>query len=360
LDKVRPDAPFVGSVTIMSPADDQPQRRHATLRDVAEAAGVDVSTVSKVLNGGSRIRVRPETRERILQEAERQKYRPNALARSLRYGRTGALGMLFPDLTNPVYAVMMRGAMRRSEQLGYAILLGELREDASTASYEQLLSEHRIDGLVIATSGDARGLVERLSHEAPHVFVNRAQGPGPSVTVDDEQAGRLAADALIAAGHSRLAFLGSSDDIDTARRRRLGFANACRDAGVAEPTDMVVPYTRKAGLTAVTELLSRRDRPTGVFASSLLLAIGALAGVRLAGKTVPSDLSIVTLDAEDAAYANPPLTAIQLPLSEMGGAAVEAIDRVLKGDGVSDIVVGIAPRLIERESIGPPPAVRSD
>jgi LacI family transcriptional regulator len=340
----------------MTDGGDGSLRRHATLRDVAAAAGVDVSTVSKVLNGGSRIRVRPDTRERILQEAERQNYRPNALARSLRSGRTGALGMLFPDLTNPVYAVIMRGAVRRAENLGYAILLGELREDASAASYERLVSQHRIDGLVIATSADAQGLVDRLSPGTPHVFVNRARGPGPSVTVDDEHAGRLAGEALIAAGHTKLAFLGSSDEIDTARRRRLGFMGACRASGVPDPMDMDVPYTRKGGFDAATELLTREDPPTAFFASSLLLGIGALAGARAVGVAIPRDVSLITLDAEDAAYTNPPLTAIQLPLSEMGAAAVEAIDRVLKGQHVGDVVVDALPRLVERDSVAIAPA----
>jgi DNA-binding LacI/PurR family transcriptional regulator len=331
-------------------------RRPATLRDVAAAAGVDVSTVSKVLNPTSAIRVRPDTRDRILREAERLNYRPNALARSLRSGRTGALGMLFPDLTNPLYAVIMRGAMRQAEDLGYSILLGELRDEESAASYEQLVSQHRIDGLVIATSGDTSGLLERLSPETPHVFVNRAQGPGPNVTVDDEGAGRLAGEALIAAGHERLAFFGSSDGIDTARRRRRGLHAASAAAGLPEPIDVVVPYTRRGGYDAACRLLADAAPPTGVFASSMLLAVGALAGARSVGREIPRDLSLITLDGEDLAYTAPPLTAISMPLTEMGAAAVESIDRVLRGETVGDVVIDVAPKLIERESIATPPA----
>jgi DNA-binding LacI/PurR family transcriptional regulator len=264
--------------------------------------------------------------------------------------------MLFPDLTNPLYAVIMRGAMRQAEQLGYSILLGELRDEESAASYEQLVSQHRIDGLVIATSGDTSGLLERLSPETtPHVFVNRAQGPGPNVTVDDEGAGRLAGEALIAAGHERLAFFGSSDEIDTARRRRRGLHAASAAAGLSEPIDVVVPYTRRGGYDAARQLLADPEPPTGVFASSMLLAVGALAGARSVGRQVPRDLSLITLDGEDLAYTAPPLTAISMPLTEMGAAAVESIDRVLRGETVGDVVIDVAPKLIERESIAPPP-----
>jgi len=330
--------------------------RRTTLRDVAAAAGVDVSTVSKVLNDNSQINVRPATRERIMAAADELRYRPDPVARSLRYGHSGALGMLFPDLTNPVYGLIMRGAAQRAGELGYAILLAELGDENTPSSYERLVEEHRIDGLVIATSRDNSDVLEKLPAAAPHVYANRrARGAGPSVIVDDEAAGSLAAQSLLAAGHTRLAFIGDSDETDTARRRRLGFVNACRKAAVPDPVDILTPYTRAGGFGAMETLLDLDHVPTGAFASSLLVGIGSLAAARERNVTVPDDLSLVTLDAEDAEYSAPPLSAIRLPLREMGAAAVEMIDRVIRGEPSSDLVVPIPPSLIERDSIGPPP-----
>lgn len=329
--------------------------RRTTLRDVAAAAGVDVSTVSKVLNDKARINVRPETRERILAAAEQLRYRPDPVARSLRYGRSGALGMLFPDLTNPVYGLIMRGASQRASELGYAILLAELGDANTPSSYERLVDEHRIDGLVIATSRENSDVIARLPLEAPHVYANRrSDDAGPSVVVDDEAAGRLAAETLLAAGHTRLAFIGDSDETDTARRRRLGFTGACAEAGVAAPLDAVHPYTRAGGYAAMGELLDAAEPPTAVFASSLLVGIGSLAAARARGVAVPERVSIVTLDAEDAEYTAPPLTAIRLPLREMGAAAVQTLDRVLNGEPAADLVVPVAPTLVARESVAAP------
>ena len=329
-------------------------RSRVTLRDVAAAAGVDVSTVSKVLNDSGQISVRPETRQRILDQAERLRYRPDPVARSLRYRSTGALAMLFPDLTNPVYAHIMRGAAQRADELGYTVLLAEWAEDGSPSSYRRLVNEHRIDGFVIATSRNTGEIAEELSLQAPHVYVNRQEHKDEaahSVIVDDEAAGRIAARALLDAGHTELAFLGDSDRTDTARRRRLGFLKACRAAGIADATDVITPYTRAGGFEATLRLLRSERPPTALFASSLLVGIGALAAAYKAGVAVPSELSIVTLDAEDASYSTPPMTAVRMPLREMGEAAIDLIDRVLRGEQATSQMVPTPPELVERDSI---------
>ena len=327
-----------------------------TLRDVAAAANVNFSTVSKVLNNNSGINVRPETRQRILDAAEKLKYRPDPVARSLRFSSTGALAMLFPDLTNPVYALIMRGAAQRAEELGYTILLAELGEERTASSYQRLVNEHRIDGLVISTSGESSDIVDELSLEVPHVYVNRQAHADDvqSVTVDDEAAGKLAAEALLAAGHVHLAFVGDSDRTDTARRRRLGFMRACGAANVPDPLDMVAPYTRAGGYETALRLLRSNRPPTAIFASSLLVGIGALSAAHQTGTAVPDDLSLVTLDSQDADYTVPPMTAVRLPHREMGAAAIEMIDRVLNGEPAGSYVVPTVPVLIDRASVAPP------
>lgn len=328
--------------------------RPATLKDIASAVGVDVSTASKIVNGGG-ISVRPETRQAVLDAAQRLNYRPHALARNLRTRRTGALGILLPDFTNPVYAASIRGAVRRADELGYVTLVAEASDDAASASiYSKLVAERRIDGFIIAVAAQD-ALIEAIDGQpVPHVFINRRATIGRSVTVDDAAAARLAARTLIEAGHTRLGFIGDSDEMDTARRRRAGFFEAAREAGLPPVVDVVGPYSRRGGYDATLKLLQKRARPTGIFASNLLVGLGALAAARFMEVRVPEELSIVTLDAEDANYTAPPLTAIAMPLEEMGKLAVEELQAMIEGREPKDVVVDVAPTLVSRASVAAP------
>jgi LacI family transcriptional regulator len=326
-----------------------------TLRDVAAAAGVHVSTVSKVLGDGG-IVVRPDTRDRILAAARELRYRPNASARSLRLKRTGALGMFLPDFTNPVYATIVRGAVRRAEELGYVMLLAEIRDNVPDA-YHHLVLENRIDGLIIATAQASSSLARELRKEnIPHVFVNRrVRGAQRSVTVDDEAGAACAADALHSHGHRRIAMISGPASTDTARRRANGFVRACRRLRLEPIVSDEQPYTRAGGYAAMESLLSGRPLPTGVFASNLLAGIGALAAVHAHGLEVPDDVSLITFDDESAEFTHPPLTTVRMPLREMGEAAVDELRRVLEGETPSDVIVDTPPVLVERASLGPPP-----
>lgn len=330
-------------------------QRPATLKDIAAAVGVDISTVSKVVNSGD-ISVRPETRQAILDAAQRLNYRPHALARNLRTQRTGALGILLPDFSNPVYATSIRGAVRRADELGYVTLVAEVANDAASASvYGKLVAERRIDGFIIAVAAQKALIAAIDAQPVPHVFINRRAAIGRSVTVDDAGAARLAARTLIEAGHERLGFIGDSDEMDTARRRRAGFSAAVAAAGLPAAVDIIGPYSRRGGYESCLKLLKRKNRPTGIFASNLLVGIGALAAARELGVRVPEDVSIVTLDAEDANYTAPPLTAISMPLDEMGSRAVEELHAMLAGGEPKDVVVDTGLELIPRASVAPPP-----
>jgi LacI family transcriptional regulator len=328
----------------------------ATLKDIARAVGVDVSTVSKVLNDGG-ISVRPQTRQAIIDEASRVNYRPHALARNLRTQRTGALGILLPDLTNPIYAETVRGAMRQAEQSGYVMLIAEVADErTSAAAYMRLVSERRIDGLIIAVTAETSEMIAAIEgNPVPHVFVNRRSSIGRSVTVDDQAAGRLAAKTLIEAGHRRLGFIGASPELDTSRRRRHGFVEVCEAAGLPAVTEIAGPVSRRGGFDALHRLLDEPQRPTGVFAFNMLIGIGALAAARVRGVRVPEDLSVITLDGEDAIFTAPPLTAIVTPLGEMGARAVVELEAMIQGREPQDVVIDIPPRLVYRESVAPPP-----
>jgi DNA-binding LacI/PurR family transcriptional regulator len=328
--------------------------RPATLKDIATALGVDVSTVSKVLSGGG-ISVRAETRVAIEQTAARLNYRPHALARTLRTQRSGALGVLLPNLTNPVYASIVRGAVRRADEKGYVTLVADVDdEEASAGTYRKLVGERRIDGLILAVSAEP-ALIEAIeAHPLPHVFVNRRSGIGRSVTVDDFGAGRLAAETFARFGHRHVGFIGADDTLDTARRRRAGFSAGCADLGLAWQ-DARFPYSRDGGFRAMRALMERPERPTAVFASNLLVGVGAVAFTAGAGIAVPGEVSLLTLEAEDAQYTSPPLSAIALPLEKMGARAVDEVDAVLAGGETQDVTIEEGPALVLRQSLGPAP-----
>jgi LacI family transcriptional regulator len=329
-----------------------------TIRDVAAAANVDISTVSKVLSGGN-ISVRAETRARIEAAAAALNYRPNASARSLRMSQTGAFGMLVPDFTNPVYAEIVRGAVREAETRGWVILLAELDPGHSPELYLRLVEERRIDGLLVATARSQSPILSLLENdEVPHVFINR-RGTKSSLSVinDDEEGAAVGAAALIDAGHRRLALINGPPDIDTARRRLAGFERALEEAGLPAAAVVSGPYSAGGGHSAAKELLTRSgDRPTGVLVSTLTMALGALAAFAEAGVRVPAHMSVVGFDdGELAAVAQPPLTCVAMPHDQMGAMAVGLLESVIAGAPAESMIVPTPPALVFRSSVGAPP-----
>ena len=327
--------------------------RPARLNDVAQAAGVHVSTVSRVLNGNTDVSIRPETRERILEVAGRLRYRPNAIARSLKLATTGALGMLVPSLRNPVLSAIIRGAFERAWERDFVVVLAEdTSETAAQDAYERLVEEGRIDGLLVTSARPGSPLLDSfLEHHVPTVFVNRRHiGSGRNVSMREEEAGRLAAEHLLELGHRRLAHLAGPAELDTARRREKGFTTAAAAAG-AEVDVAHAPFEERGGYEAMQTLLPAERRPTGVFVSNINQAVGALAGARAKGLSAPADLSVVTYDDDPVAeFLEPPLTVIRMPLFELGVRAVDALLAQLEGASPSDVVVETPPVLVRRRS----------
>jgi DNA-binding LacI/PurR family transcriptional regulator len=327
--------------------------RQVTLYDVAREAGVHFTTVSRALNGSAELNIRPQTRERILAAAERLKYRPNAFGRGLRLSSTHTLGLLVPSLRNPVYAGVVRGAFTRAWERGYVVVISEDGEGGLAApAYERLVSEGRIDGLLVATARRGDPAAEQwLKAPVPAVFVNRRHRGGHNVSMREEEAARLAAGHLLALGHTRLAHIAGPRNLDTAVRRVHGFRAAVRDAGSRAPI-VPVPVDEPGGYRAMVELLHRNRPPTGVFVSNINQALGALAAAKRSGVAVPGQLSLVTYDDDALAeYLDPPLTAVRMPMQELGERAVDMLlDRISGDDGGVDVVLDTAPMLVERAS----------
>lgn len=333
--------------------------RPARLEDVARESGVHVSTVSRVLNGSNSLTVRPETRERIFETARRLRYRPNALARGLKMSSTGALGLLVPSLRNPVYSAIIRGAFDRAWEQGLVVLLAEdTGGSRAQQAYESLVGEGRIDGLLIASARPGNPILERFAEQiVPCVFVNRRHiGSGCNASMHEEDAGRTAAEHLIGLGHTRLGHVAGPLELDTASRRMQGFADAVAAAGLAAPVVAEAGFDERGGSDAMTALLCRRPRPTGVFVSNINQAVGAFAAARGLGVGIPADVSVVGYDDDPLAdYMDAPLTTIRMPLWELGAIAVDALIAQLRGEPARDVVVDTPPELVVRASTAPPP-----
>jgi DNA-binding LacI/PurR family transcriptional regulator len=333
------------------------RRRTVRLEDVADRAGVDVSTVSRALKPNSDRPVRAETRERVLQIAEELGYRPNAIARSLKLETTGTLGLLVPTLRNPVLADLIHGAFREAWEHDRVLLVAEDSQAEAGDAYERLVRSGRIDGLLIASTR-----VGHSEHAAflddglPCVFVNRRRpGSDRNVSMGDDEAGRIAARHLLESGHTEIGHVAGPADLDTARRRTEGFIEVLAEAGI-EPARVGGDFAVAGGALGAGELLKDfRPRPTAIFVSNVQQAIGAVSAIRSLGLRIPEDVALVTCDDDPLLeYLEVPVTSIRMPLAELGAAAVGSLLEQIDGRPPRDVVIEVPPRLVVRASSGAP------
>lgn len=309
--------------------------RPVTTHDVARKAGVSQATVSLVLSGNPRARVAQATRERVLEAAEELGYRPNILARGLVRGKSYAIGVVVPDLTNPFYLDVVTGAQRVAAEAGYAVLPGDTRESTPIRHLEALRAR-QVDGVIIDGVGAAALPHDALS-ELKVVVVDEPSERWPGVASDALSAGRLAAEHLVGLGHRRVAFIGPATDVHGFRMRERGFFQALRQGGIPLPHEWLrrTPPTVSGGLAAMKALLAG-NRPTAVFCANDLIAMGALKAALKAGVDVPRELSIIGCDdVEMASVVTPELTTIAIPARELGARAARLLIRQLDGQEVS-------------------------
>jgi LacI family transcriptional regulator len=311
--------------------------------------------------------VRPETRQRILDAAQELRYRPNALARSLRTRRTGTIGLVIPSLDNVGFADVTHGIQQAAAQAGRLVLVVEaeaLPTDGSGAAedvYERLVGDGWVDGLIVAYATLEDSHLGHLADQGiPLVLVNRrTSGVHGSVVVDDLAGSRMAVEHLASLGHERIGFVGLDADTDTAYRRRQGYLDGLAAAGLAYDTalEQEAPPTEPGGRDGVAALLAvgGATRPTAVFAASLMSALGVRAGLAAAGLRIPGDVSLIAFnDHPIAEHLAPPLTTVRMPNLTMGREAVHMLLGALDGHPVRDLMVDEAPQIVVRASTATP------
>jgi LacI family transcriptional regulator len=330
--------------------------RGSRLIDIAEAVGVHVSTVSRVLNGDPAQSVRPEVYKKILSTARKQGYRPNALARALKQRHTGALAFVIPLLRNPIWVRLQRGALQRAGERGYAVMIMEEPGDETPppGSYRYLVDESRADGLLLATSLRVPAHAEDVP-PVPHVYVNR-RGPehGNDVVMDEPGAMRLFLDHVGGLGHRSVALVDGPSEVDTVYRRESAARRICAQRGM-RLTVLHEDATEEGGWAATQRMLRRGTFPTACAVGSLNQLFGVLAALRASGLAVPGDMSVVSLDEDEClAFLEVPVTSVVMPLAELGRAAVDGLIARIEQEPAGDVMIREPMKLLTRQSVASP------
>jgi LacI family transcriptional regulator len=360
------------------PAPKAAPRGGPTINDLARHLGVNKSTVSRAMDPARRHLIGAELLQRVEAAARDLGYRPNHAAAALSTGRSRTIGVLLPDITNPVFPPILRGIEDALEAEGYFALLANTagREGAAQAALERMQAQ-RVEGLLVATAVRDDAWLDAVRRSGtPIVLVNRTEGRGtlPAVISDDMLGMRLAVDHLVALGHTRIAHLAGPAAFSTGLARRLGFEQALRTHGLA-PAGMAeaAAYAIEAGDAAMSALLApppRRGRAaaaarpagglpfTAVVAANDLMALGALQALQRAGLKVPDDVSLVGHnDMPLLDHVTPPLTSVRIQHYEMGFRAARLLLDTLAGiPGSFEATVMLRPQLIERRSTAAPRA----
>ena len=334
-----------------------------TIRDVAQAAGVHVSTVSRALNPEKRGLISEEVLRVVEAAAQRLGYRPNRAASALRTGRTHTIGVLVPDITNAVFPPILQGIEASAAARGYFVFVANVVDHALARPIIERMLAQQVDGVVLAIATRDDPLIDYLRQAGMRaVLVNRGDESGrlPAVVSDDRLAMKLAVDHLVAAGHRRIAHLAGPQCVPTGVARRQGVEQALRDRGL--PLAAVAEcesYSREAGRRAMAQLLAAEERPEAVVCCNDLVALGAYDEMRARGLRVPRDISITGHnDMPLVDMVDPPLTTIRLPHRELGWRAAEMLFEEIDGHSMSASTVVLRPELVVRQSTAAPAGTR--
>ncbi len=317
------------------------QRKTTTIRDVAQQAGVSISTVSNVLNGND-WQVGPVVRQRVLEIAEQLNYRANAIARSMVKRKTATIGLVINEVENPLFVPVVGGINEVLQPAGYHMVLASAPDLQSEIEAIETLRAQQVDGIIfmaLSLSYPIDHLVRLKEDDVPFVVINRyVEDEGINqILLDDWEAAYSATNHLIDLGHIRIGTVSGPLYNDPPRRsaleRHRGWQQALTERRLDVRPEWILEgyYNYEGGYHAIRRFLAQQEgkeleRPTALFAANELMAIGALKALQQAGVRVPQDMAIIALgDPPFAAYTIPALTALALPTPEAGGLAARIL-----------------------------------
>lgn len=326
-----------------------------TIHDIAREAGVSPSTVSRVLNGN--VPVAEPKRAAVLAAIEKRNFRPNAVARGLARGTTGAVGVLTQALSSQFYGEILFGVEQglRGSPYHPVIVSGNWQTEEELEALDLLIAR-RVEAIVVLGGFLPDEQLQQVSRDLPLVIAGRGAAglESHSLRVDDEQGAYQATRYLIELGHRRIVHVTGALSHQDAHDRRRGYERALAEAGIPFDPQLIVEgaYTEQSGLLAAQALLSRGTLFTAIFAGNDQMAYGVRLALYRRGLRVPDDVSLVGFDdLNGSAYTIPPLTTMRQPTMDMGRAAAQALLRLL--DGQEPELPTLTTELIIRESAAP-------
>jgi LacI family transcriptional regulator len=332
----------------------------ATIRQVADRAGVSTMTVSRVINNSGYIS--KEARGRVEAAVAELGYVPNTLARSLRFKQTKTIGLVLSDITNPFFTTIARGVEDVANQAGFNVIFCNTDEsEDKQAQYLTILVQKQVDGILLvpARSSD-RPIAFVQSRGVPTVVLDRRVSDSivDGVRGDSEQGAYELVRLLLDLGHSHIAILNGPPDVSTAADRLTGYQRAFKEAGLSVDPTLILHdhFTQDAGYQMTQQVLAHDPLPTALFAANNFIAIGAYRALRDARLRVPEDMTMVAFDdLPQALILEPFLTVAAQPAYEMGRRATELLFERLAGNGpptCQDIILAV--EIIPRRSSGRP------
>jgi DNA-binding LacI/PurR family transcriptional regulator len=331
-----------------------------TIQDVARAAGVAASTVSRYLNG--QLKVSPATEAKVLGAVTELGYVPNSVARNLAQRRSGVIGFVVPEISNPYFGAIADYVVEAVERHGSLVMLCSHRSQSlKQSSYIELLASGAIDGMLyLGSFRSNERLAVAIADGLPVVVVDEPIAglpPVHTVVMDDYAGGYQATSYLVALGHRRIAFVSGPSELGSVQERYRGYCDALRKSGL-EPACQVRlagQFTEQFGMSALPHLLAAAEPPTAAFVASDYIAFGLMSAAEAHGIRVPDDMSLVGFDdIRFSQYVQPRLTTIRSPVERMARLGVELLFERLQDPAAPARTEVLPVELVIRESAAAP------
>ncbi|MBS4206695.1 LacI family DNA-binding transcriptional regulator [Bacillus sp. FJAT-50079] len=329
-----------------------------TIKDIARIANVSITTVSRVLNNKSE-GIGDDTRKKVLSIIQELDYRPNSIARSMITKKTNTIGLIIPDIRNPFFPELVRGAEDVAKQSNYNIFLCNTDGDkASETEYIQLMQEKSVDGIIFTHSyATLSKQIEALAnqHNTPIVLLDRGLDDDQfsGVYIDNEKAGYLATKFLLELNHVKIGCITGPSHIPNSNKRLKGYAKALDEWGIVVNQNVIIQgdYQWEGGYVAAKQLL-QKEKVSAIFAFNDLMAFGVYQAAGELGMRIPDDLSVIGFDnLKYNEFMNPRLTTIDQSTYKMGEAAIQLLLKQIEAEEAFEHqTIYLEPNLIVRES----------
>jgi LacI family transcriptional regulator len=316
-------------------------------------AKVDPSLVSRVLNNDPNATASAATKTRILAAAKKLNYTTNFSARNLKMAKTLTIGLLLPDLTNPVNDLVAHGVQERAAELGYGVVIANHSDIGGDKTISQMLTQGHVDGIIAFVHSVKDSFLENLSKNNGGRILpmnGKIKGLDSSVSLDDPKAAEMCVEHLVDLGHRNIVGIFASEVNDSPKRRLAGFKKGCAKFNIQPNVVFTQGYGANDGYLATLEAITKYS-PTAIFPSSNSYALGTYRALYEKGLKIPEDISVITLhNSALTEFLAPPLTSVMLPAKEMGEVSAEKLIEMLNGKKIKHVLIEGKPALVLRGS----------